>query len=401
MARKLERLSALKVRKANKPGMIADGGGLYLRIGPTGAKSWIYRYMIEGRSTDMGLGPLHTISLAEARVVAAQCRQLKHNGIDPKAHRDDVRHEARLSSYRSITFEACAIEYIESHRAAWKNPKHAKQWQSTISTYALPKFGNLPVQQVDTEEVLGCLKPIWLEKAETATRLRGRIEAILDWAKVKGYREGENPAHWKGHLDNLLPSPAKIKNVNHHNALPYIEMPQFMRDLQQMEGMGARALEFTILTAVRTGETIGARWGEIRDDLWIIPGERMKGGKEHRVPLSEAVRSLLDGLPRTDDFVFRGQRPNKGLSNMAMLTLLRRMNREDITVHGFRSTFRDWAEDRTNTPREIKELSLAHQVGSQVEAAYRRSDLLDKRRDLMDLWAQYCTDQSGQVVKIA
>ncbi|HJN52965.1 MAG: integrase arm-type DNA-binding domain-containing protein [Pseudomonadales bacterium] len=401
MARKLERLSAVKVKRANEPSMVADGGGLYLRVGPTQAKSWIFRYMVDGKSTDMGLGALHTISLADARAAAAQCRLLKHKGIDPKTHRDESLRQAQLRDHQSITFETCAIEYIESHQAAWRNAKHANQWRSTISTYALPKFGNLPVQQVDTEEVLGCLQSIWQEKAETATRLRGRIEAILDWAKVKGYREGENPARWKGHLDNLLPSPAKIKNVKHHSALPYAEMPMFMQDLQQMEGMGARALEFTILTAVRTGETIGARWDEIKHDLWTIPGERMKGGKEHRVPLSDAVRSLLDDLPKTDDFVFPGQRTNKGLSNMAMLTLLRRMNRKDITVHGFHSTFRDWAEDRTNTPREIKELSLAHQVGSQVEAAYRRSDLLEKRRDLMDLWSQYCSDQSGKVVKIA
>ena len=379
MTRRYERLKALNISQATKPGLLADGGGLYLRIGPSGSKSWIFRYMLDGRARDMGLGPLHTVSLSRARQLATEYRLLKQDGHDPIESRKGERKRIRLQSFMAITFAECAEEYISSHQAGWRNVKHVGQWRSTIATYVVPVFGELPVQQVDTELVLKCLKPIWQSKPETASRLRGRIENILDWAKVKGYREGENPAVWKGHLDKLLPPRSKVRAVKHHSALPYANLPAFMAQLDGMEGVAAQALHFAILTATRTGEIIGAVWDEIHDDTWVIPADRMKAGQEHRVPLSKQATGILTALPRVSDFIFPGQSYRKGLSNMAMLTLLKRMDRNDLTVHGFRSTFRDWAAERTNTPREVAEAALAHQVGSKVEAAYRRGDLFEKR----------------------
>ncbi|MDK1025236.1 MAG: integrase arm-type DNA-binding domain-containing protein [Gammaproteobacteria bacterium] len=295
MTRKMERLKALTISRKTKPGLLADGGGLYLRTGSSGARSWIFRYMLDGRSRDMGLGPLHTVSLARARHLASEYRLLKHDGQDPIEHRKAEKKKAKLKSFKSISFAECADEYISSHQAGWKNDKHVGQWRSTIATYAVPIFGDRSIQEVDTELVLKCLKQIWQTKPETASRLRGRIENILDWAKVKGFRDGENPATWKGHLDKLLPARSKVKAIKHYSALPYSELPQFIRQLQEMDGIAARALEFAILTAARTGEIVGATRDEIGQGIWTIPANRMKTGQEHRIPLSRHAKELLDG----------------------------------------------------------------------------------------------------------
>jgi integrase len=301
-----------------------------------------------------------------------------------------------LEAAKALTFKAAASAYVASHRAAWHNAKHAAQWESTLSTYAYPVIGALSVQAVDTALVLKVLEPIWTTKPETASRVRGRIEAVLDWARARGFRQGENPARWRGHLDNLLPARTKVRAVKHHAALPYDDVPAFMATLRQQEGTAARALEFTILTAGRTGETLGATFPEINtaERAWIVPAGRMKARKEHRVPLSDRAVELVElarAVPGLSDrHIFPGERRDKSLSNMAMLQLLRRMGRDDVTVHGFRSSFRDWAAERTNFPNEVVEMALAHTVSRKVEAAYRRGDLFEKRRRLMAEWAAFC-----------
>jgi integrase len=288
MARTIGKLTALKVEREKRPGIYADGGGLCLRVTPEGTKNWVFRFMLAGKARWMGLGPLHTIGLADARARATDCRKLRLDGIDPIESRRAARQRATLEAARAITFKKCAETYIASHAAGWRNAKHAAQWKSTIATYADPIIGALSVQSISTPEVMKVLEPIWRTKTETAGRLRGRIEAILDWAKVHGYREGDNSARWRGHLDVLLPAQSKVQRVQHHAALPYAAIGQFMEELRSQEGTAARALEFTILTAARTGETLGAIWSEIDLDtrIWTIPGPRMKGGREHRVPLS-------------------------------------------------------------------------------------------------------------------
>jgi integrase len=411
MARANERLTALKVEKAKRPGMYADGAGLYLRVTPDGAKNWVLRYMLDRKPHWMGLGPLALYSLADARTRALDARRKRHEGIDPIEARRAERARQRLEAAKAITFKECAESYIASHRAGWRNEKHKYQWRATLATYAEPVIGKLAVQAIDTALVLKVLEPIWTEKPETASRLRGRIENILDWAKVRGYRDGENPARWRGHLDHLLPARSKVAAVEHHAALPYAELPAFLIELRAQEGASARALEFAILTAARTGEVIGARLDEIseREKVWTVPGQRMKAGKEHRVPLSARALAIVNGIDRQPEgeqgkdaqseagaFVFPGGKPGKALSNMAFLMLLRRMKREDLTAHGFRSTFRTWAAERTSFPREVIEAALAHTVGSKVEAAYQRGDLFEKRRRLMDAWASYCTTAPAQ-----
>ncbi len=303
MAGTSNRLSAVEVKGINRAGMYHDGGGLYLQVSGRGAKSWIYRFMLDGRPREMGLGPLTTISLAEARKRAAECRRMRLDGIDPIEARREKRGQRRLETARAMTFDKCAAAYIDAHKAGWKNPKHAKQWPSTLETYVGPVFGSLPVQAIDVALVMKALEPIWQPKPETASRLRGRIEAVLDWATVRGYRKGENPARWRGHLDKLLPARSEIRKVKHHPALPYAEIADFIEVLHRQEGITARALELLILTAGRTGEVIGARWDEVdlEDKVWVIPGTRMKAGLEHRVPLSTAAVSVLEhlrGLPR-------------------------------------------------------------------------------------------------------
>ena len=387
------KLTALGVARLKTPGLYGDGGGLWLQVSGQGGKSWVYRYTLGKKSREMGLGSANTFTLAEARDKALACRKLCYDGIDPIEMRRGRRQDEAVEAAKAITFSACAASYIDSHRAGWRNAKHAAQWTATLETYAYPMFGSLPVQAVDTNLVMQALEPIWAVKPETATRVRGRIESILDWATTRGYRRGENPARWKGHLQNLLPARSKVQRVEYHAALPFRDVPAFMIDLACRDAVAARALEFAILTAARTGEVIGATWAEIDLEArtWTAPAERMKGGREHRVPLSEPAVAILERiLSLGDGYVFPGARRGKPMSQMGMLMLLRRMGREDITAHGFRSSFRDWASETTDFPSEVVEMALAHTVESKVERAYRRGDLFEKRRELMSVWAVHC-----------
>jgi integrase len=401
--RTLHRLTAAAVNRQSKPGKYADGGQLWLQVSKWGTKSWLFRYNRHGKDRWHGLGSVDTLSLAEARERARHCRRLLLDGIDPIDHRKAQRAQARLEAARAMTFQECAEAYIQAHRLSWKNPKHAAQWPSSLSTYVYPVLGDLPVPDIDTQLVLKALEPIWTLKPETASRVRGRIELVLDWATARQYREGENPARWRGHLDKLLPARSKLRRVKHHAALPYKDVSAFMLDVGAQEGVSARALEFAILTAARTGEVIGATWDEIDlvERLWVIPPDRMKAGKEHRIPLSDRAVELLESLPREGHYVFPGGRARKPLSNMAMLKTLRRMDRGDLTVHGFRSTFRDWCAEQTAYPHEAAEMALAHSVGDKVEAAYRRGDMFEKRRRLMHDWAEFCASPiAGNIVPI-
>jgi len=368
--------------------MLADGHGLYLKIGHTGGKSWVFRYRRGSKLHHVGLGPLHTVSLADARAKALDLRRQRLDGTDPLTAKREAAAKSVAADAKAMTFKQCADAYILSHRAGWKNLRHAAQWQSTLETYAYPTFGSLPAQAVDVGMVMKVLEQIWTEKTETASRVRGRIESVLDWATARGHRQGENPARWRGHLENLLPKKSKVHRVQHHAALRYADLPEFMAELRQREVAAARALEFAIMTAARTGEVIGAAWSEIDFEarLWVIPGARMKAGREHRVPLSEPALSIVRPMyeTRTGDKVFP-------VSNMAMAMLLRRMGRGELTVHGFRSTFSDWCAEQTAFPSEVREMALAHAVSDKVEAAYRRGDLFEKRRELADEWARYCT----------
>jgi integrase len=395
MALFVGRLTALKVQKTRKPGMYADGAGLYLQVTGDGgkrvAKSWIYRFTLRGRAREMGLGSFATFGLADARAKAEECRRLTHDGTDPIEARRRRRAELALDAGRSLTFGACAEQYIAAHSAGWRNAKHAAQWRATLNTYAAPVIGALPIPDIDTSLVMKVVEPLWIAKPETAARLRGRIEAVLDWATVRGYREGSNPARWRGHLDKLLPARSRVHTVQHYAALPYEELPEFMASLHFQDGVAARALEFLILTAARTGEVLGAQSEEINGNIWIVPAARMKAGKEHRVPLSPPALAIADQtMAYGGAFLFPGAKRDKPLSNMAMLALLRRMGRADLTAHGFRSTFRDWAAERTDHPSEVVEMALAHAIDSRVEAAYRRGDLFEKRHRLMDDWAGFC-----------
>ena len=343
----------------------------------------------------MGLGATHTISLAEARGMALERRQQLQRGVDPLGEREAARLAAKLEAAKAMTFDQCAAAYIEAHRAGWKNAKHITQWENTISTYASPIIGKLPVAVIDTPLVMKIVEPIWQTKTETASRLRGRIEAILDWATVRELRQGDNPARLRGHLDHLL-AKRLASARGHHAALPFVEIGAFMADLRKQEGIAAKALEFAIHAAARTGEVIGARWEEfdLTAGVWTIPAERMKAKKEHRVPLSARVIALLGDQDEPGAFVFSGRRAGQPLSNMALMMTLRRMGRADLTAHGFRSTFRDWAGEVTAYPREVIEHALAHQLKDKAEAAYARGSLFDKRRRLMTDWANYC-DQPG------
>jgi integrase len=391
-------------------GWHADGGNLYLFVRGD-SRAWVFRFVApDGKRRNMGLGSQYSVTLAEARKQAALLReQVKHPTApnDPLAARQEIRIAQKLTARKHMTFKACALAYIEAHRAEWKNPKHGQQWENTLATYAYPVFGDLPVVAVDDALVLKVLMPIWESKTETATRLRGRIESVLDWATFSKFRHGENPARWKGHLDNSLAKPNKVAKVTHHAALPYPEMGPFMVELRKREGLGARALEFAILTAARSGEVRGATWDEIDmgNRLWIIPAERMKMEREHRVPLSDAAVELLKALPRVEDevLVFPSSKPKRPMSDMTLTAVLRRMERGDLTAHGFRSTFRDWAAESTNYPSDMAEMALAHSIGDKVEAAYRRGDMLKKRFRMMNEWAKYCATvarRNGAVLPI-
>ncbi|HEV2678009.1 MAG TPA: integrase arm-type DNA-binding domain-containing protein [Aliidongia sp.] len=414
MAPRTDGLNAKKVETIKKVGYHADGGGLYLQVTQGGAKSWIYRYQIKGRRRDMGLGPLSLFSLAEARAKALAARKLAYSGIDPLDARRSESVAAAEKAARSMTFRQCAEAYVAAHRPSWTNEKHAAQWPATLQNFAYPVFGEKPVSEIDVDLVMQAVEPNWSVRTETANRLRQRIEAVLDWAAVRGYRSGENPARWKGNLESLLPAKGRIAQVEHHAALAYAKMPGFMGSLRTQAGVSARALEFAILTAGRTGEVIGVRWNEIdfRARLWTVPADRMKGRKEHRVPLSAMALLILDdqakaqvaamevgASPQADAFVFPGGKPGNPLSNMALLAVLKRMKRADLTAHGFRSTFRDWAAEKSNFPSEVAEMALAHTVGDKVEAAYRRGDLFEKRRQLAEAWARFCMGASGRLAK--
>ncbi len=394
MARRINRLSSIALPKKG-PGLHPDGGGLYLQV-KSGGRSWVFRFMLDRKARYMGLGPFPAVSLAEARENAEGCRKLLRDGVDPIDARLQRRQAVRLEAAQSLTFEACAKQYIEAHKAGWRNAKHAAQWDSTLETYAFPVFGSFPVQVIDARLVRKALDPIWREKPETASRLRQRIEAVLDWAKALGYRKGDNPARWRGHLDKVLPKRSKVRAVKHHDAMSYAALPEFFRALADRDTVSAKALVFTILTAVRSGETRGATLGEIDRDnaVWTIPGQRTKSGREHRVPLTDEALSVLDGLDHLGDDPDAPLFPNsrgKPLSDTAMRKYLQQdLNQPEVTVHGFRSSFRDWAAERTNFPREIAEAALAHVLRDKTEAAYQRGDMLDRRRKLMAAWAKFC-----------
>lgn len=394
---KLTARSLDKLIKEASPGLIGDGGGLYLQVGKTGGLSWLYRFQLNGSRRAMGLGKHPEVSLAQARERAANARKQVADGIDPIEAKEHAQLAAKAAQIKALTFQQCAAEYIDAHRSSWKSIKHAQQWENTLSTYAYPFIGDKPVSAVTTEDVLTILKPIWASKNETASRVRNRIELIIAAAKARKRFEGENPAQWKGHLDKLLAKRKQVAQVEHHAALPYSQLPTFWRSLETAEGMAAQALQFTILTACRTSEVLNAQWSEmdLASALWTIPASRMKARREHKVPLSDAAVAVLERLARVQDnpFVFPGMKEDRPLSNLAMLMLLRRMDLGHLTVHGFRSSFRDWAAEETAFPNMVAEMALAHTVGSAVEAAYRRGDLLEKRRAMMQAWADYVKTQ--------
>ncbi len=407
MAR-VDRLSAVQVRNLRE-GRHADGDGLYLLVKGPEAAYWVLRYVHGGRMREMGLGPARgrrAVKLAEAREKAAALFRMHRHGIDPlearAAEAAARKQAAQAAAAAAITFRQCAEFHLAAHEGAWRNVKHRAQWRSTLDTYAMPLFGDLPVASIGTSQVVQVLEPIWRTKPETASRLRGRIEAVLDYARTREWRSGENPARWRGHLANVLPARGKIAPVEHHAALPWREIGDFMAALAEQPGVAALALGFAILTAARTGEVIGARWNEVdlASATWTIPAARMKARREHRVPLSAPALAILDQvrvLRAGDDAagpVFPGAQARRGLSNMALTMVLRRMKRDDLTVHGFRSTFRDWAGEATRHPREVAEAALAHVVGDKTEAAYLRADFLAKRRRLMDDWAAFCSRPS-------
>ena len=400
MAFGINRLSALQVTKLRKPGYHADGGGLYLSVKDSSAKSWIFRYRFGGKEREMGLGSLNTFSLAEARERALGQRKLLAEGHDPLGFKRAAQLDRSMAEASVITFDAAAASYIASHKHGWKNEKHAEQWTNTIATHASPVFGSLPVGQIETALVMRVLQPIWATKTETASRIRGRVEKVLDWCKTQGYRQGDNPARWKGHLENLLSAPKKTKTVEHHPTLPWREIGTFMRKLRKMPGTAALALEVIVLTNCRTSEAIEASWTEFDLDaaLWTIPAGRMKAEKEHIIPLSEPALAALKLARATvgeSGFVFPGTNKGKPLSNMACLAVLKRIGHGDVTVHGFRSSFRDWAGESTSHPREVIEHAMSHQLKDKAEAAYARGTLLERRRLLMADWATYCAQSAS------
>jgi integrase len=372
-------------------------------VEPYATKSWLFRYLRAGKDRKFGLGSLETTSLARARELAQEQRELLRRGIDPIDHAEGKRAQRRLDASSAMTFKQCADAYIKTNRAAWGNEKHAAQWESTFNgtKAATAAINDLPVAGIDTGLVLKVLQPIWTAKPETASRVRGRIETVLDSAKVSGFRDGENPARWRGHLDHILPKRSKVAAVEHHSAVPYRDMAPFMAELRAKKGTPARALEFAILSAARTGEIIGARWSEVDLDakLWVVPGERMKAGREHRIPLSERAIAILEALPHEGEIVFPRDDGGKPLHPTSMWEVLRRL-RAGATVHGFRSSFRDWAAEQTSYPQELCEIALAHAVGNKVEAAYRRGDMMEKRRRLMDDWAAYCERPPAEPGKV-
>jgi integrase len=390
------RLTAMSVKALSTPGRYGDGGNLFLQVSRGGTKSWLFRYMRNGQARAMGLGSARVVMLARAREKAAACRSQLADDIDPIEARRAARVAAQRDLTASITFRYCAERYIAAHEAAWKSQKHREQWRASLELHVYPIFDAVAVSAIDTDLVMQVLEPVWNKRPKTAERIRGRIERILSWAKVRGYRHGENPALWRGHLDQLLPATRKISHIRHHAALPYQQVGIFLSKLRESQWLATSCIEFLVLTAARSGEARGARWEEI--DLptktWIIPAFRMKGNREHRVPLSDRAIELLLALPRlsTDSLVFSGGNEGEALHDRTLTLTLRRLNYEHITIHGFRSTFRDWAAEQTHYPREVAEAALAHVNVDRVEAAYRRSDLFEMRRQLMSQWATYCDE---------
>ena len=402
------RLTVKEVERKTAPGLYGDGGGLWLQITKAGVRSWLFRFMIKGKAYGMGLGPLHSVTLAEARHKATNARRQLVEGINPLEERRRLHAAQAATQARSMSFEVCSAHYIAAHRAAWKNAKHAEQWSSTLQTYVHPIIGKLAVADVDTALIVKVLtqrdskgQAFWESKAETASRVRGRIEAILGWATTSGFRSGDNPARWKGNLENLLANISKRSRVKNHPSLPWQQVSVFMANLSKREGISARAVEFAILTACRSNEVRGARWSEIdiQAKLWTIPSARMKGGREHEVPLSDAALDLLQRLNISSELVFPGIQ-NQVLSDMALTQVIRRMVKDGqawvdregrtVTVHGFRSTFRMWAAEATNYPREVAEHALAHQLPDAVERAYQRGTQFAKRIELMRDWGLLC-----------
>jgi integrase len=365
-------------------GRYSVGHGVYLQVSKWSTRSWLFRYVRDGRARHMGLGSAEYVTLAEARAKGFEARRQLINGIDPLAAKHGEARARAVAAIKTKTFRECADQYIAAHEAGWRNGASTEQWTQSLRDHVYPKLGALPVGSIDTTAVLSVLEPLWTVKTETATRIRGRVESILDWAKVRGLRDGENPARWKGHLDKLLARPSKVRVVEHHEALAYNEAPDFMAALRQQDSLPARALEFLILTSARSGEVTGARWDEIEGSVWTVPAERMKGGREHRVPLSGRAVEILEQLPRRDELVF------PGTTAKSLRLVLGRLDCA-VTVHGFRSTFRDWAAEHTNYPNHVVEQALAHAIANGVEAAYRRGDLFEKRRQLMQDWGEYCT----------
>ena len=392
-------LTAGKVAKVTKPARYADGGGLYLWVKPDGRKTWTFRWRdrITGKLREAGLGSFtnQRVTLKQARDRADVYRDMVWNGLDPIAEKRNRIEEARAALANRMTFKDCATRYIDAHKASWRNERHTAQWSSTLNTYAAPIM-ELPVADIDDELVLQCLEPIWTTKTETATRVRQRIECVLDWATARKYRSGENPARWRGHLDKLLPKPNKLKNIQHLAALPYNDVGTFMVKLREGDSMAAKALELQILTAARPGEVVGAQWTEfdLNSKVWTIPAERTKANKEHSIPLSPQAVTLLKKLPKASEFAFPSASLNCGMSTALGLNLIKEIQ-PGITQHGFRSTFRDWAADKTSYPREVIEMALAHRLKDKAEAAYFRSDLIAKRARLMTDWANYCDQLPG------
>lgn len=403
MAKLIKRLSALKVRKLTKPGWYPDGEGLYLQVSPSGSKSWVYRYKKAGKEHRHGLGRYSADnSLEDARLAAGMCRKLRRGGFDPIEHKRQKHADRLLEDAKAVTFKECATQYIESNKSGWKCKKHESQWTNTLTTYAYPYIGDIPVQKIDVGMVMQVIEPIWQEKTETASRVRQRIEKILDWAKVRQYRTGDNPAQWRGNIENLLPKRSKVQKVQHFKAMPYVDVPDYFKTLRKAKSLSAKALAFTILTATRNNEVRESKWCEIDLDngIWTIPEERMKAEKTHRVPLTQECLLILEEAKKykVDDYIFPGLGENKPLSNQALLKTLKNQH-PTLTVHGFRSSFRDWCAEMTAYPREVAEAALAHTLGNATEAAYQRGDIFIKRRKLMNSWTDYCnTDNTTKKV---
>ncbi|EGV19034.1 tyrosine-type recombinase/integrase [Thiocapsa marina] len=387
-----------------KPGRHSDGEGLILAVSKTGSRSWYLRYQLNGKRRDMALGNMADVSLAAAREKAAAARALVRAGIDPLDH-------LMMEEKTVPTFTSAAAQYIRSHRHGWKNRKHQRQWCATMKTYARPIIGSKPVDSIGTEDILAVLSPIWTRKTETAKRVQGRMENILDWCAARKYRDASNPARWRGHLDHLLPKPTKVSKVQHHPAMPWPALPSFMMELSSNPSISSSALRFAILTACRTGEVLGAQWSEvdIESAVWTVPADRMKAGREHRVPLTEAALDILRALPRIEGnpYIFPGARAGRPLSNMALLQIMRGMGhgvggaKSAAVPHGFRSSFRDWCGEVSSYPREVAEAALAHVNGDKTEAAYARGDLFTKRRKLMTDWSSFCTRPPATVIDLS